>query len=163
MELRPILETEKDAFLLVVDVYWQEIMPHANVAVDPLKRAAYFAWEGDSRRPQWIAEGEGQVGFLSVSIDSISKIAFIEDFYIVPTARHMGYGRAAVQALYQQLDALGIMQMDLNVRRDTPQALAFWQALGFRIGSYRLRQYRDPTRHESFIGALSSDFVSESV
>jgi ribosomal protein S18 acetylase RimI-like enzyme len=68
-----------------------------------------------------------------------------------------------VQALYAQLDPLGITQVDLNMRRDTPQALAFWQAVGFRIGSYRLRQYRDPVTHQSFIGALLSDFINKSV
>jgi ribosomal protein S18 acetylase RimI-like enzyme len=49
--------------------------------------------------------------------------------------------------------------VDLSVRRDTPQALAFWEALGFRIASYHLRQYRDPAAHQSFMGALSSDLA----
>lgn len=165
MELKPVQESEKGDFLLIVEGYWQEVMPQAEVVVDPVKRAAYFAshfvWEGGSRRPQWVVESETRVGFLSVSIDPAAKTAFIEDFYILPSARHKGYGRAAMQALYAQLDTQGITQVDLNVRRDTPQALAFWQALGFRIASYRLRQYRDPLAHQSFIGALSSDFARE--
>lgn len=51
---------------------------------------------------------------------------------------------------------LKIEQID-HVRRDTPAALAFWQAQGFGIASYRLRQYRDPQRGVACRGALSSD------
>ncbi|MBV7330555.1 hypothetical protein KFU94_20385 [Chloroflexi bacterium TSY] len=54
---------------------------------------------------------------------------------------------------------MGIEQIELNVRRDNPEALAFWQAQGFRIALYQMRQYRDPQTGQSFIGALSSDFV----
>ena len=50
--------------------------------------------------------------------------------------------------------------VDLNARRDNPQALAFWAAQGFRIALYRLRQYPDPKTGEAYIGALSSDFTS---
>ena len=156
--------TEKDAFRAVVETYWQELMPRADVVVDVIRRdacfASQFAFEGDSRRPQWAIENQERVGFVSISIDHAARTAFIEDFYIFPTMRRRGYGRAAVQTLYTQLDALEINQIDLSVRRDTPQALAFWEVLGFRIASYRLRQYRDPAAHQSFVGELSSDFAA---
>jgi len=54
-----------------------------------------------------------------------------------------------------------VQLIELNVRRDTPQALAFWESQGFRIASYRLHQYRDPKTGTSYIGALSSDFAEE--
>ena len=140
-------------------------MPHADAVTDPLRRAAYFesqfAWAGDGRRLHWAVESREKVGFVSVSVDCAAHTAFIEDFYIFPAMRRKGHGRAAVQALYTQLDALGVTQVELNVRRDAPQALAFWEALGFRIASYRLRQYRDPAAHQSFVGALSSDFAAK--
>ena len=53
----------------------------------------------------------------------------------------------------------GVELIECNVRRDNPQALAFWEAQGFRIALYRLRQYRDPKRGTSYVGALSSDFT----
>jgi hypothetical protein len=38
--------------------------------------------------------------------------------------------------------------------------LALWEAQGFRIAHYLLRQYRDPQTGELFIGTLSSDFAN---
>ncbi len=82
----------------------------------------------------------------------------VNDFYVLPEARRQGYGRAMVQWLLAHLDSLGVEQIDLDVRRDNPDALAFWQAQGFGIALYRLRQYRDPESGTAFVGALSSDF-----
>lgn len=44
------------------------------------------------------------------------------------------------------------------MRRDTPEALAFWEAQGFGIAGYRMRMYRDPKTGKAFKGVLSSDF-----
>jgi ribosomal protein S18 acetylase RimI-like enzyme len=163
MDLRLVQEGEKGILRTIAEAYWLELMPHADVVTDPVRREAYFAsqfaFAGDSRRPQWAVEGDERVGFVSTSVDRAAHTAFVEDFYILPAVRRQGYGRAVVQALYAQLDVLGITQVDLSVRRDTPQALAFWEALGFRIAAYRLRQYRDPAAHQSIVGALSSDFA----
>jgi ribosomal protein S18 acetylase RimI-like enzyme len=58
-------------------------------------------------------------------------------------------------------DDLGVEAIDLHVRRDNPAALQFWQAQGFMIGHYQLKQYRDPEKRVGFVGALSSDFTEE--
>jgi len=56
-----------------------------------------------------------------------------------------------------------VERVDLDVRRDNPQALAFWQAQGFGIAAYRMRIYRDPdsgtvrSSAAAYVGALSSD------
>jgi ribosomal protein S18 acetylase RimI-like enzyme len=50
-----------------------------------------------------------------------------------------------------------VERIDLNVRRDSPAALAFWQAQDFGIAGYRMRMYRDPERGTAYEGALSSD------
>ena len=92
-------------------------------------------------------------------MDAAKQSASIDDFYVVPDARRRGYGTAIVQAVYAQLDTHGVTLVELNVRRDNPQSLAFWEAQGFRIALYRMRQYRDPKSGTSYIGALSSDFV----
>jgi ribosomal protein S18 acetylase RimI-like enzyme len=68
-------------------------------------------------------------------------------------------GMAMAAWLFSHLDDLGVEQIDLDVRRDNPLALAFWQAQGFGIAGYRLRQYRDPESGMAFEGALSSDFA----
>ena len=63
-----------------------------------------------------------------------------------------------VQWLFSRLDNVGVERIDLNVRRDNPRALAFWQAQGFGIAGYQLRMYRDPESGTAFVGALASDF-----
>jgi N-acetylglutamate synthase-like GNAT family acetyltransferase len=73
------------------------------------------------------------VGFVAYAVDEARKSASINGFYVVPEARRRAYGAAMVQAVYAQLDQLGVELVELNVRRDNPQALAFWEAQGFRI------------------------------
>ena len=96
---------------------------------------------------------------MAYAVDEAKNSARIDDFYVMPEARRQGYGSAMVKAVYAQLDRLRVELVELNVRRDNPQALAFWEVQGFRIALYRLRQFRDPKAGTSYIGALSSDFA----
>ena len=59
------------------------------------------------------------------------------------------------------MDGLGIERIDLNVRRDNPSALKFWESQDFMIGHHELTQYRDPHKRIGIRGALSSDFAEE--
>ena len=149
----------------MVEAYWQELMPHASVIQDIEERQAYFyqrfTWKGGNRHPFWAIAAGRKVGFVSFEVSPENKSASVEDFFVIADERRKGYGSAIVQALYDYLDKLGIELIELNVRRDNPNALAFWEAQGFRIASYRLRQYRDPKTGTGFIGALSSDFKAE--
>ena len=61
--------------------------------------------------------------------------------------------------MFEYFDEKGIRQLDLNVRRDNPNALSFWKAQGLGIAGYRLRMYRDPETGTPYKGVLSSDFV----
>jgi ribosomal protein S18 acetylase RimI-like enzyme len=147
----------------IVEAYWQELMPHSDVVKNPDRRAAYFRecfpLAGGNRYLYWaVAEGR-RVGFVAYTVNAAKHSASIDDFYVLPEARRRGYGAAMVQAVSAQLDTLGVELVELHVRRDNPHALAFWEAQGFRIALYRLRQYRDPQTGKAYIGALSSDFA----
>ncbi|MFN8443649.1 MAG: GNAT family N-acetyltransferase [Caldilineaceae bacterium] len=161
LTLKTIAQEELPQFRIHLEAYWQELMPHADVIKDVASRNRYFQErfvEGGFEL--YVAlEGTKQVGLLAVAVDDAKQSAVIEDFYVFPQSRRRGYGRAMVAALYERLDLRNITQVELSVRRDNPQALAFWEAIGFRIGAYRMRQYRDPKTGKSFIGALSSDFL----
>jgi ribosomal protein S18 acetylase RimI-like enzyme len=150
-------------FREMVAAYWQALMPHAPVIQDPDQREAYFrerfTWTGGNRHPHWALLAGQRIGFISFEVCEAKRSASVEDFYIVPAERRKGYGSAMMRALYDCLDMLGVELIELNVRRDNPAALVFWETQGFRIASYRLRQYRDPKTGTAFIGALSSDFV----
>ncbi len=163
VQLQRIQPTDRARFQQMVEAYWQEIMPGAAVIQTEERRLAYFQEEfpldRDEHWIQWALTQKEPVGFVAVTLTAARKAAMIEDFYVLPTERRRGYGAAIIHALYQQLDSAGVELVELNVRRDTPQALAFWEAQGFRIALYRMRQYRDPAAGKSFVGALSSDFA----
>jgi ribosomal protein S18 acetylase RimI-like enzyme len=163
MRLEPVDPSNIEGFRRMVVGYWQELMPQSNVVQDGERQKAYFQesfnWDGGNRHPYWALVDGRKVGFASFAVDEADNAARIEDFYVVPEERRKGYGAALVQELYKHLDKRGVVLIELHVRRDNPNALAFWEAQGFRIASYRLRQYRDPKTGKSFIGALSSDFA----
>lgn len=150
-----------DQFRQMVEAYWQELMPKASVIKDADKREAYFqeqfAWDGGNNHPYWAIIENRPIGFVTFELSGDHKQAVVNNFYIIPEERHQGYGTTIVRWLFTYLDSHGVEQIDLNVRRDNPSALAFWQAQGFSIAGYRLRQYRDPKSGTAFVGALSSD------
>jgi ribosomal protein S18 acetylase RimI-like enzyme len=146
----------------MVAAYWQELMPKADVVNDPTLWEAYFqaefTWNGGNNHPHWAIDGGDKVGFMTFELSENRKRAIINNFYVVLEKRRYGYGKAMVAWLFAHFDSLGVEQIDLNVRRDNPTALAFWQAQGFGIAGYRIRQYRNPKTGTAFVGALSSDF-----
>jgi len=162
VQLKSVHPSECELFRQMAEAYWQELMPHADVVQDVEQCAGYFQerfpFADPNHRVQWAIIDEQPVGFVAFTLDQTHRQAMIEDFYVAPTERRKGYGTGIVHLLYPQFDELGIELVELNVRRDTPQALAFWEAQGFRIAHYLMRQYRDPQTRQAFIGALSSDF-----
>ncbi|MEM7132518.1 MAG: GNAT family N-acetyltransferase [Chloroflexota bacterium] len=160
--LRAIEPSECEYLHQIAEAYWLELMPHSDVIQDANQRAQYFQDRFPLNTPdhlvQWAINNETIVGIVAARVEPANRRASIEDFYVLPTERSKGYGREMIRKLYQQFDTMDIERVDLNVRRDNPAALAFWEAQGFRIALYHLRQYRDPQSGESFVGALSSDF-----
>ncbi len=163
MNLEKVKLTDIPDFRQMVKKYWQELMPHSDIIQTPKKQEIYFrdcfTWVGGNFHPLWAVAQGRRVGFVAYNVDLDKKLAVINDFYLIPEVRRQGHGSAMVKAIYAQFDALEVELVELNVRRDTPQALAFWEAQGFRIASYRLRQFRDSKTGTSYIGALSSDFA----
>jgi ribosomal-protein-alanine N-acetyltransferase len=162
VRIEPVDLKDKARFRELAEAYWRELMPKSVVLQDAEWREAYFreefAWDGGDRHPYWALVDGRPVGFVSFEVSEGQKHAFIDNFCVVPEERRKGYGRDLVAWLFSHLDSLGVERIDLNVRRDNPTALAFWQAQGFGIAGYRLRQYRDPESGTAFEGALSSDF-----
>lgn len=137
-------------------------MPHADVVNDPKLKVSYFQNRFKWQEPQhlyWAYANDKVVGFVNLTLKLNKHVAFIDDFYVLNSERRKGYGRKMVNALYKLLEQWNINNLELNVRRDTPHALAFWESVGFRVAHYRMRQFRDPETGQWLIGALSSDFV----
>ena len=152
-------------FRQMVEAYWQELMPHSDILKNHESREAYFQerfafGDGDLRLCWGVIDGR-KIGFVAFVMNEAKHSAMIEDFFVAPEFRRQGYGTAMVRAVFAKLDQLGVELVELNVRRDNPQALAFWEVQGFRIALHRLRQFRDPEHGTAYIGALSSDFRGE--
>jgi ribosomal protein S18 acetylase RimI-like enzyme len=150
-------------FKKMVVAYWHELMPHSDLVKSHEGREIYFqerfSFENDSLNLFWAVEDGRKIGFVAFSVNEAKHSAMIEDFFVLPEFRRRGHGSAMVNALSSETDKLGVELIELTVRRDTPQALAFWEAQGFRIALHCLRQYRDSKRGTAYIGALSSDFT----
>ena len=163
LEFEQVLPSDEERFWPLVDAYWLETMPTADTVSSSDRRDAYFADRFPLSSPEprifWCLSEGSPVGFVSFSI--CGTRAKINDFYVVPTHRREGIGTFLVQAVTEITDRLGIDRIDLNVRRDNPSALTFWESQGFMIGHYELTQYRDPRNRIGFQGALSSDFAEE--
>ena len=161
INFKRVIPADQNRFRPLVEAYWLEIMPHADTVCTSDSRDSYFAdrFPLSSTEPRvfWGLSEGSPVGFISFSISGTR--AEINDFYVVPAKRRRGIGTFLVKSTIEITDSLGIDRIDLNVRRDNPEALKFWEAQGFMIGHYELIQYRDPKKRVGFLGALSSDFV----
>ena len=161
MTIEPVPIAARGQFRALAEAYWREVMPHASVCQSQKACDAFFeeifTWAGGNRHPHW-ALIEGQpIGFVSFEIEG--GRARVHDFYISSEHRRRGHGAKIVDWLFAHFDEKGIRQLDLNVRRDNPNALSFWMAQGFGIAGYRMRMYRNPETHAAYKGVLSSDFV----
>ena len=156
--LIPVEDRDTRLLRRMADSYWDELMPTADTVCTPQARSAYFSERfGDKSSQAYFAEvGDRVTGFIRTTVDG--KRATITDFYVDRGERRKGVGRAMVRAVLAVFDGLGMEEVTLGVRRDTAGALAFWQANGFMIGHYELKQFRDPSTGRAFCGALSSDF-----
>ena len=150
VELRRVVEGEREELRAAAERYWAGLMPHAPVVRDPVRRAAYFDERFRFGDPDcllwWGVVGEVKVGFAVVELlgeGHDGPMASMGDFFIEAEWRRRGYGTGVVRAIVDELRGRGVVQVDLNVRRDNPGALAFWESVGFELSLYHLRRYLD--------------------
>ena len=146
----------------MADAYWDELMPSADTVRTPQSRSRYFTGRfGDGASQTFLALTDEQtIGFVRTVVDG--KRATITDFYVDRDHRRKGAGSGMLRDALARFDKLGVEEVTLTVRRDNPGALAFWDANGFMVGHYELKQFRDPETGRAFLGALSSDFDNQS-
>jgi ribosomal protein S18 acetylase RimI-like enzyme len=148
--LQDITTAEQDELHAMVAAYWEELVPEAPVARDPQRAAAYlaehFRFGDDTVALWWVLHNGARAGFVRVErwTTADERGGFIRDFYIHPDVRRRGVGTAVVQAIRAVAERDGWMRIDLNVRADNPSGLAFWQAQGFNLQLYQLRQFVAP-------------------
>ena len=145
--LQDITIEEQDELREMVVAYWAELVPDAPVSRDPRRAAAYltdlFRFGDETVSLWWAMSESAKVGFVRVELwhTEDERGGFIRDFYIHPDARRQGVGTAVVRAIRAVAERDGWIRIDLNVREDNPSGLSFWQAQGFNLQLYQLRQY----------------------
>lgn len=93
-----------------------------------------------------IQHGETLLGYLWYTLWDDGDAAFILDFFILPTHRRQGYGKASLTALEQHLLALGIGQLKLRVAADNPQAKQLYQQSEFAVTGFNMAKTLRPSR-----------------
>lgn len=116
--------------------------------------AAYHASEGVRPRPERISWAVQQIltnrvgGTLLVAREKrivvgvalavyqpsaeLGRVLVLNDFFVEPTLRRKGIGRAIAVKLLEEAKAMHIDQIDLEVLPTNAAAAAFWKAMGFR-------------------------------
>lgn len=116
--------------------------------------AAYHASEGVKPRPERISWAVDQIlrnrvgGLLLVAREKrvvvgvalavyqpsaeLGRMLVLNDFFVDPTMRRKGVGRALAVKVVEEAKAMHVDQIDFEVLPTNTVAAAFWKALGFR-------------------------------
>ena len=138
LKVTPVLRTEREQLLKMVDDYWRTFVAGHRLADDSLARDKRFEEEfwaqRDSRFLWWATVDENRVGFAKT--DLLEDVMWgtqgdIGDFYIAPSFRRQGHGAAFARLLLDWFSQRSVKSVRLYVRLDNPGALAFWEKEGF--------------------------------
>ncbi len=143
VELPTVASPEYDDFFSMLEVYFRELDPYDPLgpdrhSIEQYRRAILGDTEG--RELLWIVADGERVGLAMVRImddwpDATSLVAEIAEFYVVPSHRRRGIGRAAVESLLAEHRRRGTALVEAGILRDNEGALAFWAGLGFVVQS----------------------------
>jgi len=118
--------------------------------------AAYHTSEGVKARPERITWAVEQVlrnrvgGVLLVAREKravvgvalavyspsaeLGRLLVVNDFFVDPTMRRKGVGRALAARLLDEAKAMRVERIDLEITPNNATAAAFWKSMGFRTG-----------------------------
>jgi GNAT superfamily N-acetyltransferase len=102
----------------------------------------------------WLVEGEdGPVGYLVLTLAFSMEFGglrgFIDDFFVRPTARGKGFGAAALAAVRQASNELGVRALLVETGPEGHPARRLYARAGFKVsGREFLTQALAPAVHE---------------
>lgn len=148
LTLRPMQPTEFSKYrdYFIVD-YAQEIAANFGYSIE--KSSAIAAKELADDLPQNVTtpdnfllcieeSNKGTIGYLWYKQIDAGTSVFILDFVILEAFRGLGYGKATLTALEEQLAPSGVEQIKLRVAYDNIRAFGLYQKLGFSITGYNM-------------------------
>jgi GNAT superfamily N-acetyltransferase len=142
IELLEIKRSEFDELFAFVGSYIEELDAYdpiepAGAAYAEAMRTRYES-DDEERELFWILEGGERAGFL------LSRryadwprgdrdMASISEFYVLPSHRRRGIGRAAVEAWLALHRERRTWLVEADIMRENAPARAFWASLGFEV------------------------------
>ena len=115
--------------------------------IEPGERALRQVAHGEPLARAWLVhEAEAVVGYLVItlgfSVEYGGRDGFIDDLYLVPSARGRGLGRKLIAFAQAQARELGIGTLHLEVDGGNEGATRLYRAAGFAETGRRLMRLR---------------------
>ena len=134
LTMAPVLRSEREQLLKMAEDYWRGGLAGGLAINDSRageKRFGEEFWDEKQFRFLWWAKlNETAIGFAKTELigDPVWETqGDIGDFYITPTFRRQGHGKAFARLLFDWFALRGVRSVRLYVRLDNPDALAFWK------------------------------------
>jgi ribosomal protein S18 acetylase RimI-like enzyme len=138
MEIRPFEDADEEAVIALWERCgllrpWND--PHKDIARKRLLQRELFlvGFEGGAIVGTVMAGYDGHRGWINY-------------LAVEPARRRKGFGRALVERAERRLSELGCPKVNLQVRRENREAMAFYERIGFRedaVASFGKRLKRD--------------------
>lgn len=124
MEIRPFEDADEEAVIALWERCgllrpWND--PHKDIARKRLLQRELFLVG---------VEGGAIVGTVMAGYDG--HRGWINYLAVDPVRRRKGFGRALVERAEHRLSKLGCPKVNLQVRRENREAMAFYECIGFR-------------------------------
>jgi len=139
--MKPVLIRERKIFLEMAKKHFKELNPNF-VPFDDWK-AHYFEsiQSNESIALRWITVKKKRVGFILFGVEKHRflprKIGAIYELYVVPKYRRRGIGRTCAGQVIDELQALRVSRIQLEVTKKNGKAASLWRQLGFEKVSER--------------------------
>ncbi len=88
-----------------------------------------------------ITRAGASVGFLWVRVDPPVQHAFLFEIAIYPEHQGQGYGSRALELLEEELKALGVSRIGLNVFADNHVAIGLYQKHGYTTTNFNMQKH----------------------
>jgi GNAT superfamily N-acetyltransferase len=134
ISLRPVLPSEVDSLLSLISAYYT----YDHIAFDPPKQRAALLSLMD--HPQYgeslfIQRGDEIVGYAVMTLDYSIEFggleAFIDEFFLIESARGQHIGEEAVRLIRAWCKVRNLNSLNVIVEHDNAPALRFYQRNGW--------------------------------
>lgn len=144
LQFDSLREDEADALVAMV---------RAHHAVDEYPHSPYFEAaivqiaKGEPMARAWmVRHADSVIGYvvltLGYSIEYGGRDGFIDDLYLIPEARGLGWGRMVIDFALSEAARLGIRMLHLEVEANNDRAQSLYRSAGFENTGRRLMRRR---------------------